>query len=128
MTSHVNATILVVDDDEAVAKTFERILISGGYGVLIALNAKEALRQLDLNRPDAIIMDLRMPLVDGFGLLYRIRSRDAQQHIPVLVVTGDTTLSEDMLKELADLGGKIRYKPIGSEDLLTETRGMLRSS
>ena len=48
-------------------------------------------------RPDAVIMDLRMPLVDGFGLLYRIRSREAQQHIPVLVVTGDTTLTETTL-------------------------------
>jgi len=127
MTSQVHATVLVVDDDEGVAKTFDRVLSSGGYRVLIALNAKEALRQLDLNRPDAIIMDLRIPLVDGFGLLYRIRSRDAQQHIPVLVVTGDTTLSEDMLKELSDLGGKIRYKPIAAADLLAETRLMLQS-
>jgi DNA-binding response OmpR family regulator len=128
MTPPVDATILIVDDDEAVAKTFERVLTVGGYRVLIALSAKEALVQLDLNRPDAIIMDLRMPLVDGFGLLYRIRSRDAQQHLPVLVVTGDTTLTEDMLKELSDLGGKIRYKPIGAADLLAETRSLLQSN
>ena len=122
-----DATILIVEDDEAVAKTFARVLGVRGYRVLVAQNSEEALRELDQSRPDAVIMDLRMPLVDGFGLLYRIRSREAQQHIPVLVVTGDTTLTGDMLKELSDLGAKVRYKPIEGAELLAETRAMLAS-
>jgi len=122
-----NATILIVEDDDAVAKTFARVLGTRGYRVLVAQNAEDALREVDQSRPDAVIMDLRMPLVDGFGLLYRIRSREAQQHIPVLVVTGDTTLSEDMLKELSDLGAKVRYKPIEGADLVAEARALLES-
>ena len=122
-----DATILIVEDDEAVAKTFARVLGVRGYRVLVAQNSEEALRELDQSRPDAVIMDLRMPLVDGFGLLYRIRSREAQQHIPVLVVTGDTTLNVDMLKELSDLGAKVRYKPIEGAELLAEARAMLAS-
>jgi DNA-binding response OmpR family regulator len=71
---------------------------------------EEALLELDQSRPGAVITDLRMPLVDGFGLLYRIRSREAQQHISV--VTGDTTLSKDMLSELSDLGARYGTNPL----------------
>ena len=124
---HANATILVVDDDAAVTAVFARVLSTQGYRVLVAVTAQEALREFDRNRPNAIIMDLRMPFIDGFGLLYRIRAREAQHHTPVLMVTGETALSEDKLKELSDLGSKLRYKPIQPSDLLAETRAMLQS-
>jgi two-component system response regulator PrrA len=123
----LQATILVVDDDEAVTKTFERILSHHGYRALVALNADEALRVLDQDRPDALIVDLRMPLIDGLGLLYRIRSREAQQHIPALVVTGDTTLSRELLDELASVGAKVLYKPIDATTLVAEVRALLQS-
>jgi len=122
------ATILVVDDDVAVTKTFERVLTHHGYRVLVALNAEDALRVVDQNRPDALIVDLRMPRIDGLGLLYRLRSRDAQQHMPALVVTGDTALNEDVLQQLANLGAKVLYKPIEAAVLLAETSTLLGGS
>jgi CheY-like chemotaxis protein len=69
--------------------------------VLIARNAEQALRELDQTRPDAVIVDLRMPLVNGLGLLYRIRSREPHQHLLVLVMTGDAALSDETLAELS---------------------------
>jgi two-component system response regulator PrrA len=123
----LQATILVVDDDEAVTKTFQRILSHHGYRALVALNADEALRVLDQDRPDALIVDLRMPLIDGLGLLYRVRSREAQQHIPALVITGDTTLGQDLLDELASVGAKVLYKPIDATTLVAEVRALLQS-
>ena len=50
-----DATILIVEDDEAVAKTFARVLGVRGYRVLVAQNSEEALRELDQSRPDAVI-------------------------------------------------------------------------
>jgi DNA-binding response OmpR family regulator len=70
-------------------------------------------------------MDLRMPFIDGLGLLYRIRSREAQQQLPVLVLTGDTTLSDETRTELTKLGAKVLFKPIQAAQLLAETRGLL---
>jgi two-component system response regulator PrrA len=125
-TAPLQATILVVDDDVAVTKTFERMLSQHGYRALVALNADDALRVLDQNRPDALIVDLRMPLIDGLGLLYRVRSREAQQHIPALVITGDTALSQDLLDELASVGAKVLYKPIDATTLLAEMRTLLQ--
>jgi DNA-binding response OmpR family regulator len=124
----LQATILVVDDDEAVTKTFDRVLSHHGYRVLVALSAEDALGILDQDRPDALIVDLRMPVIDGLGLLYRIRSREAQQHIPALVITGDTALSEDVLRELASLGAKVLYKPIEATVLFAEVRTLLGGS
>jgi DNA-binding response OmpR family regulator len=120
------ATILVVDDDAAVTKTFERVLSDRGYRVLVARNAEQALRELDQTRPDAVIVDLRMPLVNGLGLLYRIRSREPhQKHLPVLVMTGDAALSDETLAELSTLGATVRYKPLRPTELLEAVRTLI---
>jgi two-component system response regulator PrrA len=119
-------TVLVVDDDEAVTKTFERTLIVGGFLVFTALNAQEALGHLDAHRPDAVILDVRMPLVNGLGLLYRMRTLEMFQHLPVLVVTGGS-LSTETLTELAALNATVRYKPIPAYELLAETRRLLNA-
>jgi two-component system phosphate regulon response regulator PhoB len=119
------ATILIVDDDPVVAALFQRTLLNGGFRVLVTTSAQDALTELDQRRPHAVILDLRMPFIDGLGLLYRIRSREAQQHLPVLVVTGDTTLGDDTRTELTTLGAKVLFKPIDGTQLLAETRALL---
>ena len=68
------AKILIVDDDEAVTETFARMLKLEGYQVRTAVNAQKGLEEAEQSRPDAIILDLRMPLVDGLGFLRRLRS------------------------------------------------------
>jgi DNA-binding response OmpR family regulator len=117
-------TVLVVDDDEAVTKTFERALIVGGYRVLTAQSAADALHQLDTCRPNVVILDVFMPLVNGLGLLYRIRSLDTHQHLPVLIVTGGS-LSQETLAEIEALGATVRQKPIPASELLAVTRLLL---
>ena len=119
-------TILVVDDDEGVTRVLEHILTAGGYRVLVARSAEEALRHLDGDQSDAIVLDLRMPFIDGLGLLYRIRARDTQPHIPVLILTGDSRLSAETLNELSALEAPVQYKPIDATKLLAELRTMLR--
>jgi PleD family two-component response regulator len=63
------ATILIVDDDEGVTQTFARMLRLEGYRVHTAVSAETGLREAERNRPDAIILDLRMPLMDGLLFL-----------------------------------------------------------
>jgi DNA-binding NtrC family response regulator len=107
--------LLIVDDDEGVTQTFAGILRLDGYVVRTAMNAQEGLREIDDFRPDAVILDLRMPLVNGLGFLYRLRERD--ERIPVTIITGDATLTEEALREISDLGADVCFKPIWSEDL-----------
>ena len=68
--------ILIVDDDEGVTQTFARMLRLEGYQVRTAINAEKGLQEAERSRPDAIILDLRMPLVDGLGFLRRLRASD----------------------------------------------------
>ena len=70
------AKILIVDDDEGVTQTFARMLRLEGYHVRTAMTAEIGLMEADQGNPDAIILDLRMPLVDGLGII--VSTRGAQ--------------------------------------------------
>ena len=120
------ATILVVDDDEGVTQTFARMLRLEGYDVRTAMNAETGLREADKSHPDAIILDLRMPLVDGLGFLRRLRSRDEQRDTPVAIVTGDYFLEDEVSDELRALGAELRFKPLWLEDLVGLARNLLK--
>ena len=120
------STILVVDDDEGVTQTFARILRLEGYDVRTAMNAETALREADRSRPDAIILDLRMPMVDGLGFLRRLRARDEQRDTPVAIVTGDYFLDDQVSAELRELGAELKFKPLWLEDLVGLARHLLQ--
>src|SRR5205085_11150970 len=94
------ASILIVDDDEAVTQTFARMLELEGYTVRTAITAETGLREATEHHPDAIILDMRMPLIDGLGFLRRLRRQAAQRHTPVAIVTGDYFLDEHVSSEL----------------------------
>jgi two-component system, OmpR family, response regulator len=117
--------ILIVDDDESVTQTFASMLRLEGYQVRTAINAETGLRVAEETRPDAIILDLRMPLVDGLGFLRRLRAKDEQRTTPVAIVTGDYFLEDEISNELRQLGAELRFKPMWLEDLVGLARNLL---
>ena len=128
VTSRTTAKILIVDDDEGVTQTFARMLRLEGYQVQTAVSAETGLIVAEENRPDAIILDLRMPLVDGLGFLRRLRAHADQQTTPVAIVTGDYFLDESVSNELQQLGAELRFKPLWLEDLVGLARNLLKVS
>ena len=118
--------ILIVDDDEGVTQTFARMLRLEGYQVRTAVSAEKGLQEAERSRPDAIILDLRMPLVDGLGFLRRHRARDDQRSTPVAIVTGDYFLDDSVSSELRALGAELRFKPLWLEDLVGLARNLLK--
>jgi two-component system OmpR family response regulator len=118
--------ILIVDDDEGVTQTFARMLRLEGYQVRTAVSAETGLQEAKTSAPDAIILDLRMPLVDGLGFLRRLRERDEQRTTPVAIVTGDYFLDDSISAELRELGAELRFKPLWLEDLVGLARNLLR--
>lgn len=125
-TDHAHETILIVDDDEGVTQTFARMLRMEGYQVRTAMSAETGLREAAAHPPDAIILDLRMPLVDGLGFLRRLRSYEAQRATPVAIVTGDYFLDDMTSSELRELGAELKYKPLWLEDLVGLARTLLK--
>jgi DNA-binding response OmpR family regulator len=109
--------LLIVDDDEATTQTFAQILTFEGYEVRTASNADMGLRDAEVSPPDAIIVDLRMPFINGLGFLYRLRERVTLQHTPVVMVTGDQCLEDAVISEARELGADVQFKPLWEEDL-----------
>ena len=126
MSDPTTATILIVDDDEGVTQTFARMLRLEGYVVRTAMTAETGLREAEEAHPDAIILDLRMPLIDGLGFLRRLREHEGGQATPVAIVTGDYFLEEAISDELRALGAELRFKPLWLEDLVSLARNLLQ--
>jgi DNA-binding response OmpR family regulator len=118
-------TILIVDDDVSVADTFARMLKLEGFSVATAVSAEAGLELADSVRPDAIILDMRMPITNGLQFLRQIRSRPHLVDVPVAIVTGDYFQSESIQYELKALGASIRFKPLWLEDLLALARTLV---
>lgn len=87
--------ILVVDDEatirEVVTACLKRL---GGWEVLTATSGKDALHQAYTEAPDAIVLDVMMPEMDGFAFLQHLRSDPATQHIPVVLLTANSYLPD----------------------------------
>lgn len=82
------ATVLIVEDEFVIADLLEMALTDEGYCVLLAANGREGLELLaDRTRPDLVITDYMMPILDGAGLLQAMRQNEAQRDIPVIVMS-----------------------------------------
>ena len=111
-------TILIVDDDRSVTDTFARMLKLEGFVVATALNADAGLELANNIQPDAIILDMRMPITNGLQFLRQVRARPHLVGVPVAIVTGDYFLPESIQQELKSLGASLRFKPLWLEDLI----------
>jgi len=88
--------ILVVDDEPDSLMTLSMALKSLGYVVLGALNGKEGLKLFKEEKPDLLILDIVMPLMDGWEVLKRIKAGFRSKRVPVILITGKT---EEGIKE-----------------------------
>jgi DNA-binding response OmpR family regulator len=120
-------TVLVIDDQVSLARAFALALESAGYVVHTANTAEDGLRLAQSEYPSAIILDLRMPFINGTGFLYRLRTLPRHRDTPVMVVTG-AEVSEELRAELADLRAVLRFKPLGVNQLITEVGALLSHS
>ena len=92
--------ILVVDDEEGLRLLYKEVLEAEGYEVLTAQNGREALQQLDQEKPDLIILDIVMPVMDGLETLGRILGKDRK--IPVILNTSYAGYQREFMSWAAD--------------------------
>ena len=119
-------TILLVEDAEAVIIQMEDMLAAQGYNIMVARNGNEALEQIAHKIPDAMILDLMMPEVDGFEVLRRVREEEKTQKLPVIVLTAKYVTKEELafLKNNGILQ-LIQKGDINKEQLLDAVKGMM---
>lgn len=110
--------ILVVDDDEVVRLSHQRSLTGASCNVETVWDAEAAVRALEAKRFDVVLLDLRMPGIDGISLLRIIKQRWPE--IEVMVITGYPSV--DTVKEAVRLGASdYLAKPVGPVDLIAAT-------
>jgi DNA-binding response OmpR family regulator len=119
------STIVVIDDDEIAADGFERILKASGYAVLVAGDAETGIERIERGAPDAVLLDLLLPLTDGLEILRRLRRKPQHATLPVAILTGDYFVSDEAARELRALGARIYFKPVWFDDLLEIVRDLL---
>ncbi|MDN5914169.1 MAG: response regulator transcription factor [Pseudonocardia sp.] len=115
--------ILVVDDDKAVRDSLRRSLAFNGYQVELAEDGQAALDQMVDSRPDALVLDVMMPRLDGLEVCRRLRS--AGDALPILVLTARDAVS-DRVAGLDAGADDYLPKPFALEELLARLRALLR--
>lgn len=91
--------VLIVDDTEFYQKAYQNKLLSVGYITSVANNGVEALKALTTDKPDLILLDLMMPIMDGFKVLQTVKANPNLQNIPVIVFSAKGA-SEEISKAL----------------------------
>lgn len=91
MTANNSKSVLVVEDEQSLANLLCQILTFSGFKTTLAVNGEEALKQVKVRIPDAIVLDIVMPKLDGWGVCERLKSDPSTRDIPIVVYT---TLSE----------------------------------
>ena len=115
--------ILVVDDSSDIREMWCLWLEANGFAVLEAIDGADALRQMEGEPPDLVLLDVMMPVMDGLETLKRLRAQENTSTMPVIVVSARGEMTARMAHQL----GSDAYvsKPVNPDDLLSHIRSLL---
>jgi len=118
-----HVSILVVEDHLDSRDALRALLEAFGYAVLVAANGQEAVEAAQLARPDVILMDMMMPVMDGFEAIRELRRRRPTSCTPIIALTAMEGAQELALHAGAD---EFVRKPIDIRTLLAKMSGLLQ--
>ncbi len=101
--------VLLVEDEETLRKVLRNLLERDGFEVAEAADGAEALSAVDRLSPNAIVLDLNLPVLDGYDVLSRLRTRSTSATLPVLVLTAN-----------GDEASEVRALKMGANEFLTK--------
>ena len=117
--------LLIVDDDHEIARSLALRLRAAGYEVLTAFDGQAGLNAAIEHRPDAIVLDIRMPVMDGLEVLARLRERINTRYIPVVVISANVV--EQTRASALDLGARcFLEKPYQAGTLIAAVESVLK--
>ncbi len=119
-----NELILVVEDNEKSRKLVRDVLTFKGYEVIDAETGEEGVRLAQKRRPSLILMDIRLPGIDGIEALGQLRAEPATREIPVLAMTA-SVMTEDRQKVMDAGFDAFQSKPIKVKDFVTAIAQLL---
>jgi DNA-binding response OmpR family regulator len=117
-------TVLIVDDDSVALDILEGHLVSAGYNLILASSGFQALRHLERDQPDLVVLDVMMPHLDGFEVCQRIKADERWRHIPVILITGFWD-QEQMDRGIVAGAESFLPKPVDGNELRAQIRLLL---
>jgi len=123
----MSASALVVDDDRLLLRLIELNLGKAGFKILLADSGKEAINLALHEKPDIILLDLMMPMMDGFEVMRHLKGTLETKEIPVVVLTAKSSQSDRSKCE--DLGAAAYItKPFNLEELRTTVNSIIQAA
>jgi CheY-like chemotaxis protein len=120
--------ILVVDDEADIVGWLKHLLSHSGYRVAEAYDGIQALESVAADKPDLILLDMKMPRMDGRTTLRRLRAEEESRDIPVIVLSANAVADDAERRQLMDLGVRgFMNKPVTVEQLIAEIRKHLEA-
>lgn len=117
--------VLVVDDDPTITKLVDKILTANSYETLLASDAPVGLEMAMKQSPDIIILDVMMPIINGFNICRLMKSEESHRHIPIILLTSRSTEDDRRIGDEVGADGYIS-KPFNTEELLLKIQELLR--
>lgn len=117
-------TIMVVEDNEPSRDVLGRRLERRGYRVIVAADGQEAVAVAHSAKPDLILMDLGLPIMDGWEATRQLKGDAATRHIPIIVLSAHA-MTDDRELALAAGGDEFDTKPVRFQQLLEKIESLL---
>ena len=116
--------LLIVDDEPANIELLARRLARRGFEVVSATSADEGIAKAVAEKPDVVLMDIKMPVVDGFEATRRLKANVATRAIPVIALTAHA-MQEDRDQVIAAGADEYETKPVDLDRLLAKIQGLV---
>jgi len=120
----MTARVLIVEDEESILLSLEFLLTKEGYAVSTARDGEAAVRALETAAPDLVLLDVMLPLIDGFELCRLIRANPALRHTRIMMVTARGREPE-IARGIALGANAYVTKPFSTRDLMDSIRALL---
>ena len=117
--------ILAADDNESNLLLLEEYLWQWGFDVVVARDGREAVALFDQHSPSLVVLDVMMPVMDGYDACRRIRSSPLGRHVPIVMLTA-LTGTDDKIRALDEGADDFLNKPINRQELRARIRSLLR--
>lgn len=116
-------SILIVEDNPVDRQRLEKLLSEAGYMVATAADGTQALASVKRNKPDAILMDVNMPQMDGFAATRALQGDAETKSIPVILVTSKDQKADKAWGQMLGAKGYVT-KPFTDDQLLSQVRSL----
>lgn len=119
--------ILIAEDEPSIVLSLEFLLTEAGYEVFTAVNGADALKLAEQHKPDLLVLDIMLPVVNGFEVCRTVRSNPALREMPILMLTARGR-EQEIARGLALGASAYVTKPFGTRELMSKIRELLAAS